>query len=66
MWCGFAPFYSVPPPLPGIRLDRVFGLPESRHAGAIRDAALSGSVIKVMIIGGGYIGLEMSEASLRM
>ncbi|MGD8587552.1 MAG: FAD-dependent oxidoreductase [Chromatiales bacterium] len=54
--------YSVMPPIPGIRLDRVFGLREPRHASAIRDAVLSGSVTKVVIIGGGFIGLEMSEA----
>ena len=54
--------YSVLPPIPGIRLDRVFGLREPRHASAIRDAVVSGSVTKVVIIGGGLIGLEMSEA----
>ena len=54
--------YSILPPIPGIRLDRVFGLREPRHASAIRDAVVSGSVSKVVIIGGGLIGLEMSEA----
>lgn len=54
--------YSIMPPIPGIRLDRVFGLREPHHASAIRDAVVSHSVSKVVIVGGGLIGLEMSEA----
>ncbi|HEY63716.1 MAG TPA: FAD-dependent oxidoreductase [Caldilineae bacterium] len=54
--------YSVMPPIPGIRLDYVFGLREPRNASAIRDAISSGSIKRVVIVGGGLIGLEMSEA----
>jgi len=54
--------YSVKPKIHGIDMDYVFGLREPRHASAIRDAINSGKVKRVVIVGGGLIGLEMSEA----
>jgi NADPH-dependent 2,4-dienoyl-CoA reductase/sulfur reductase-like enzyme/rhodanese-related sulfurtransferase len=54
--------YSVMPPIEGIRLDYVFGLREPRNASAIRDAIAGGQVRQAVIVGGGLIGLEMSEA----
>lgn len=54
--------YSVKPKIHGIDLDYVFGLREPRHASAIRDAVTSGKVKRVVIVGGGLIGLEMCEA----
>ncbi|MCD6291560.1 MAG: FAD-dependent oxidoreductase, partial [Anaerolineae bacterium] len=54
--------YSVWPPIPGVRLDYVFGLREPRNASAIRDALSSGHIKRAVIVGGGLIGLEMSEA----
>jgi NADPH-dependent 2,4-dienoyl-CoA reductase/sulfur reductase-like enzyme/rhodanese-related sulfurtransferase len=54
--------YSLKPKIHGIDMDYVFGLREPRHASAIRDAVTSGKVKQVVIVGGGLIGLEMSEA----
>jgi NADPH-dependent 2,4-dienoyl-CoA reductase/sulfur reductase-like enzyme/rhodanese-related sulfurtransferase len=53
---------SVMLPIEGTRLDYVFGLRELRNASAIRDALASGKIQKAVIVGGGLIGLEMSEA----
>lgn len=53
---------SVQLPIEGTRLDYVFGLRELRNASAIRDALASGNIRKAVIVGGGLIGLEMSEA----
>lgn len=54
--------YSVMPRIEGIGLDYVFGLREPRQASAIRDAISGGSIKTAVIVGGGLIGLEMSEA----
>lgn len=53
---------SVMLPIEGTRLDYVFMLRELRNASAIRDAVTAGNIEKVVIVGGGLIGLEMSEA----
>ena len=53
---------SVVPPIEGTRLDYVFSLRELRNASAIRDALAAGHIHKAVIVGGGLIGLEMSEA----
>ena len=53
---------SVMLPIEGTRLDYVFGLRELRDASAVRDALASGNIQKAVIVGGGLIGLEMSEA----
>jgi NADPH-dependent 2,4-dienoyl-CoA reductase/sulfur reductase-like enzyme/rhodanese-related sulfurtransferase len=53
---------SVMLPIEGTRLDYVFGLRELRNASAIRDALAAGHIQKAVIVGGGLIGLEMSEA----
>lgn len=53
---------SVMLPIEGTRLDYVFGLRELRNASAIRDALDSGHIKQAVIVGGGLIGLEMSEA----
>ena len=53
---------SVMLPIEGTRLDYVFMLRELRNASAIRDAVTAGAIEKVVIVGGGLIGLEMSEA----
>lgn len=54
--------YSFMPRIDGIGLDYVFGLREPRQASAIRDAISGGSITTAVIVGGGLIGLEMSEA----
>ena len=55
---------SRPRPLdiPGIDLDGVFAVSNMNAAIAIKDRISSGQVEKALIIGGGFIGLEMAEA----
>ncbi|MGI9952272.1 FAD-dependent oxidoreductase [Moorellaceae bacterium AZ2] len=52
----------VRPPIPGLDLGRVFTLGSLEEAAAIRDALASGRVERVVIIGGGLIGLELADA----
>ncbi|SMB99634.1 NADPH-dependent 2,4-dienoyl-CoA reductase, sulfur reductase [Thermanaeromonas toyohensis ToBE] len=52
----------VRPPIPGLDLGRVYTLGNLEEAAAIRDALASGRVEKVVIIGGGLIGLEVADA----
>lgn len=48
--------------IPGTDLDGVFALSNMNAAIAIKDRISSGQVEKALIIGGGFIGLEMAEA----
>jgi len=48
--------------IPGIDLDGVFAVSNMNAAIAIKDRIASGQVEKALIIGGGFIGLEMAEA----
>jgi NADPH-dependent 2,4-dienoyl-CoA reductase/sulfur reductase-like enzyme/rhodanese-related sulfurtransferase len=48
--------------LPGIDLDGVFAVNNMSSAIAIKDRISTGKVEKALIIGGGFIGLEMAEA----
>jgi len=48
--------------IPGIDLDGVFAVNNMNAAIAIKDRIASGQVDKALIIGGGFIGLEMAEA----
>jgi len=50
------------PPFEGTDLGYVFSLRSPQDASAIRDAVASGRIKKAVIVGGGLIGLEMSEA----
>jgi NADPH-dependent 2,4-dienoyl-CoA reductase/sulfur reductase-like enzyme len=54
---------SVPvrPPVPGIDADGVFGVQTLDDGAALR-AALDRGVTRVVIVGAGYIGLEVAEA----
>jgi NADPH-dependent 2,4-dienoyl-CoA reductase/sulfur reductase-like enzyme len=54
---------SVPvrPPVPGIDADGVYGVQTLDDGAAVR-AALDGDVQRVVIVGAGYIGLEVAEA----
>jgi NADPH-dependent 2,4-dienoyl-CoA reductase/sulfur reductase-like enzyme/rhodanese-related sulfurtransferase len=47
---------------PGIDLDGVFAVSNMNSAVAIKERISSGQVDKALIIGGGFIGLEMAEA----
>lgn len=51
----------VRPPLPGVNLPGVFVVNQVEDGIAIREALDNGAK-KAVIVGGGYIGLEMSEA----
>jgi NADPH-dependent 2,4-dienoyl-CoA reductase/sulfur reductase-like enzyme/rhodanese-related sulfurtransferase len=48
--------------IPGIDLDGVFAVSNMNAAIAIKDRISSGQVEKALVIGGGFIGLEMAEA----
>ena len=48
--------------IPGIDLDGVFAVSNMNSAIAIKNRISSGEVEKALIIGGGFIGLEMAEA----
>ena len=48
--------------IPGIELDGVFAVSNMNAAIAIKERISSGQVDKALIIGGGFIGLEMAEA----
>ncbi len=49
-------------PIPGVDLDGVFAISSLHKAIAIKERLARGEVEKVVIIGGGAIGLEMAEA----
>jgi NADPH-dependent 2,4-dienoyl-CoA reductase/sulfur reductase-like enzyme len=49
------------PPLPGIDAPGVYGVQTLDDGEAVR-AALDGSAQRAVVVGGGYIGLEMAEA----
>jgi NADPH-dependent 2,4-dienoyl-CoA reductase/sulfur reductase-like enzyme len=50
------------PQIPGIDLPNVFTLRNLEHGIRLKQALSSGKVKKALIMGGGYIGLEMAEA----
>ncbi len=55
---------SVPmrPPVPGIDADGVYGVQVLDDGVALRAELDSGRVQRVVVVGGGYIGLELAEA----
>jgi len=53
------------PPLPGIDLDHVKGVQTLDDAKVLLDHARSQQCHNVVVVGGGYIGLEMAEAFKR-
>ena len=55
----------VTPPIDGIKLGRVFHLAQPQDAIRIRELVASGAARKAVIIGGGLIGLETTEAFVR-
>ncbi len=56
---------SVPmrPPVPGIDAAGVYGVQTLEDGVALKAAFATGNVHRVVIIGGGYIGLEIAEAA---
>ena len=53
------------PDLPGIGLDHVLGVQTLDDAKALEDHARTSRCESVVVVGGGYIGLEMAEAFVR-
>ena len=53
------------PDLPGIDLDHVKGVQTLDDAKALEDHARTSHCRSVVVVGGGYIGLEMAEAFIR-
>jgi NADPH-dependent 2,4-dienoyl-CoA reductase/sulfur reductase-like enzyme len=53
------------PDLPGIQLDHVRGVQTLEDAKALEDHARTSRCRSVVVVGGGYIGLEMAEAFVR-
>ena len=54
----------VRPPLPGIEAPGVYGVQTLDDGEAVR-AALEGGARRAVVVGGGYIGLEMAEAFIQ-
>jgi NADPH-dependent 2,4-dienoyl-CoA reductase/sulfur reductase-like enzyme len=52
------------PPLPGIDADGVFGVQTLDHGQAVLDAMDARQPERAVVIGAGYIGIEMAEAML--
>ena len=52
------------PPLPGIDADGVFGVQTLDHGRAVLDALADRAPTRAVVIGAGYIGIEMAEAML--
>ena len=50
------------PPIPGIELEGISPATNLDEADAIRTAAQSGKISKAVVVGGGFIGLEMAVA----
>ncbi len=55
----------IRPDLPGIGLDHVMGVQTLEDAKALLDHARTSRCRSVVVVGGGYIGLEMAEAFIR-
>ena len=55
----------VTPPIEGIKLNRVFHLSRPSDAINIRDLVTSGAARKAVLIGGGLIGMEVTDAFVR-
>ena len=53
---------AVKPPLPGIELDNVFTLRTLQDGIRIKKTVTGGKHKTAVVVGGGYIGLEMAEA----
>ncbi|WP_434311077.1 FAD-dependent oxidoreductase [Hominifimenecus sp. rT4P-3] len=51
----------VKPPLPGLDLEGVYFMRTPADAITLRDAVEAGKVKRVVIVGGGFIGLELAE-----
>ncbi len=57
--------YPVRPPIPGMDFSNVFSVQKIEDAEAIREAVAQNKARDVVIVGGGLIGIEMTEALAR-
>lgn len=57
---------SQVPPIPGVNLENVLTLKSIPNADQIRAVALQDHIKEVVIVGGGYIGLELVETMLHL
>lgn len=55
----------VKPPIDGMELENIFFMRTPEDAIALRDKLDSGEMKKAVVVGGGYIGLEIAENLLR-
>lgn len=55
----------VKPPIDGMELENVFFMRTPEDAIALRDKIDSGAIKKAVVVGGGYIGLEIAENLLQ-
>lgn len=53
------------PPIPGIDLAHVYGVQTLDDAARLLEAVKAGECTNVVVIGGGYIGLELAEAFVK-
>ncbi len=51
----------IKPPLPGLDLPQVFFMRTPDDAVALRDAVEAGGIKRAVVVGGGFIGLEIAE-----
>lgn len=51
----------IKPPLPGLDLPQVFFMRTPDDAVALREAVEAGGIKRVVVVGGGFIGLEIAE-----
>ena len=57
---------SIIPPIRNVKLKNVFTLKDFKDGILLKEAALKGSVKEVVIIGAGYIGIEVVEAMKKL
>lgn len=58
--------HPIIPPIEGMDLENVFTATSKEDADAIKIASRNGHINKVVIIGAGFIGVEMAEAMLEL
>ena len=52
---------AIKPPIDGVNLKNVFFMRTPDDAVAVRDAVEAGGIKRAVVVGGGYIGLEVAE-----
>ncbi|MGI6705937.1 MAG: FAD-dependent oxidoreductase [Clostridia bacterium] len=52
---------AVKPPIDGVHLKNVFALRTPEDADSLREAVAAGDIRRAVVVGGGYVGLEIAE-----